>query len=148
MKLHLRIIALFMAFLVIFSTAGLAVSKHFCGDVLKTVAINHEATPCVHQALQVTVDCPVHGKIVIPIKIIEKDCCHETNQLIKNDIPQSISFSTLLTDIQPVFVFTLVTLFNYETVIQNHTKSFSIFEGLAPPLINKSIAVLFQSFLL
>ncbi|MEM1214888.1 MAG: hypothetical protein AAGJ82_04345 [Bacteroidota bacterium] len=61
-----------MAFLLLLSSSGLVVSKHYCRGQLKSVAFFVEATPC-HQNKRL-VSCPVHGTMEITDET-EKGCC-------------------------------------------------------------------------
>src|SRR5690606_1502853 len=37
---------IFLAFLLLFSTTGVAISKHYCGEILQSVSINGETKSC------------------------------------------------------------------------------------------------------
>ena len=41
-----KLFYIFLAFSLLISTAGYAVTKHFCEDVLVHISVGHETTPC------------------------------------------------------------------------------------------------------
>ena len=145
MKLHLRIISVFLAFLMIVSTGGIAISKHICNGEIKNIAINKKAESCNHSQGK-TIQCPVHKDMVITIEAEKNGCCEDTNDLIRDDSEQ-ISYNG---DATPVFEMVLLYSYPYINLIasqkSNDTQHFRDLK--LPPLIHKDIPIEVQSFLL
>lgn len=145
MKIHYRIIALFMAFTVTLATAGIAVSKHICGNVVEKIAINHPAAPCIHDAKPVKISCPEHGEMVIMMENSKMNCCKETTDYIKDDHPKNVTSSDL--SFGPEFFILYPISFTYSFFNDCNFESELNFVNTAiPPLINQEKYVLIDSF--
>ena len=145
MKIHYRIIALFMAFTITLSTAGVAVSKHICGNVVERIAINHQADPCTHDKKSVTITCPEHGEMVIEVDAGKMNCCEETTDYIRDDHPKnlnSVDFS-FFPELVVLYTFTFNTILLTDSF--QGTKLYAV-NAEIPPLINQDKYVLIDSF--
>ncbi len=147
MKLHYRFIALFMAFTVVASTSGIAVSKHICDNVIKKIAINHNAEPCIHKEEEVKIECPEHGEMVLTYDQARMDCCEDTTDYYKDDNPKNLSISEI-TVIPQLFVLFVIVFPEYNFNVFNTNQSLNPDNLVLPPLIDQDIPVLVQSFLL
>lgn len=145
MKIYYRIIALFMALTVTLSTAGVAVSKHICGNVVEKIAINHQADPCIHDAQPTTISCPVHGEMVIEVDASKMNCCSETTDYFRDDHPknQNITDFSFIPEFVILYTFTLnnILLPDYSSGSKLNAVNAEI-----PPLINQDKYVLTESF--
>lgn len=145
MKIHYRIIALFMAFTVTLSTAGIAVSKHICGNVVEKIAINHPADPCIHDTQPITISCPEHGEMAIQMDVSKMNCCNETTDYIRDDHPKNLDATdfSFFPEFIVLYTFTLneILLTNYFSKSKLHAVNAEI-----PPLINQDKYVLIDSF--
>lgn len=146
MKLHIRIISVFLAFLVILSSSGIAVSKHLCNGELKDMAINTKAESCNHAA-SATIKCPIHKDMVLAVETGDKGCCEDTNQLIKEDADQITSSANTLPNFEIVFLYSYayasLNISQHFTQPTLHSVNLKI-----PPLIHREIPIEVQSFLL
>jgi hypothetical protein len=74
--LHISLSSL-LAITLLFFGAGMTIEKHFCGDELKSVAVNEEAKSC----------CPHSSEAP---KSEERDCCNDSSESIDLwDVPNS-----------------------------------------------------------
>jgi len=134
-----------MAFTVILSTAGIAVSKHICGNVVEKIAINHQADPCIHDTQSMSISCPVHGEMVIEVDASKMNCCSETTDYIRDDHPKNFNASNI--SVLPEFVYLYTVILNdirptnYSSALKLHAVNVEI-----PPLINQAMYVLIDSF--
>ena len=143
MKLHLRIISLFLALTIVLSTGGIAISKHLCNGEVKDVAVFHKADPCEHNNSVQPVKCPVHENMIIQPDQISEDCCSETNAYLNDDEPKNTTSTEL--SITAEFVI-LYTHFHYifNNYILDEQPDNTISE--IPPLLNQDLYVLVNVF--
>jgi hypothetical protein len=135
---------LFLAFAVVLSTGGVAISKHMCNGEVKDVAVFHEAESCEHSPAVQLVQCPVHQDMVIPNEGNTDDCCSDTTDLLKDDRPQTETKSFIIPDFQLAILY----VFRYAANNEFEVLKYNIVLLHLPPLINQEITILVQSFLL
>jgi hypothetical protein len=114
-----------IAFLVLSTTTGFSISKHYCSNNLVSITINHEAESC----------CDMD------------DCCHnETNHYQLED---NFVFSYVITDvdIQTIDILfpVIFTILNVETEIDSFSEN--IFSELPLPQNIQTVLSLFQTYL-
>lgn len=125
MRKHIHI---FMAFLLLLSTSGVAISKYYCGNILKEVTILSDGTSCCGD--QDMPDCPCSSET----ETYKVDSDFETVQI------DSDAF-------QPALLFTLNFFLNHFYPEKEHSSLFPKYK--APPLSEPSSIILkVQSFLL
>ncbi len=129
MKLIHQILNVMLAFLLVLSTTGLALHKHYCMGEVKDVAINHHAQSCT-------------GNMDMES---ESGCCQNTVDLFKTDdfnkSGTEIGFDIYKTPVVITYLLIDQDLFS----VSAH---FTQYLNYKPPLINLDIPVLIQSFLL
>ena len=145
MKIHYRIIALFMAFTVTLSTAGVAVSKHICGNVVEKIAINHPADRCIHDTQPMTISCPVHGEMQIGVDASKMNCCEETTDYFRDDHPKNLNTTdvSFIPELIVLYTFTLTDILATDYL---HGSKLHAADAEIPPLINQDKYVLVESF--
>lgn len=62
-----KILNIFLVFLLLFSTAGMAISKHYCGEILQKITVTEDSHSCC-------------GEEEMP-----EDCCNSEITLIKTE---------------------------------------------------------------
>ena len=144
-----RFIALMMAFLMFFSSAGIAMDMHFCQGKLKSVSFFGKAKTCHDMAEGAIKNCPHYKKMMADKKGCseDKNCCSNKTVHFQSDQDQQIQNSNFVVSKQlQQFVIAYVAVFisndfniEYETIPFAHYK---------PPLIQRDIPILNQSFLL
>ncbi len=138
-----------MAALLLVSTINYAVDAHYCQGNLKSIGIFGKAKNC-HEIANSKASCPHHQSKVGDEKEGcnegMKDCCQNNIVVVESDINQYIiqvlasSFDgeTLLV-LGPVSSISDILVIDREQVLDKLYK---------PPLINKDVQVLFESFLI
>ena len=123
-----KYIHIFLAFLLLISTAGIAVSKHYCGNTLQKVSINSDVNSCCEEKMP---NCP---------------CNSETAHYKVDSDFQTVQFFDLDT-FQPILLFSINFLFSYFSIESEQINLVSAYNS--PPLSEpSSIIIKVQSFLL
>ncbi|KAA3641343.1 MAG: hypothetical protein DWQ02_00705 [Bacteroidetes bacterium] len=134
-----------MAGLMLTTTFNLAIDMHYCKGELKSVALFSKAKSC-HSA-EKKKSCPNHPPKPQSDTAEKKNCCQNRGLLINADIDEQVLAQDLTPpgkDFQPdspvIFSFCPTTLLAvWERPVHKEYK---------PPLIQKDIPVLFESYLL
>ena len=130
-----KILAISMAFVVLFSTMSFTFSEHYCGDLLVNSALFSKAESCgmEMQNPSPNKDCS-----------IKKDnCCNDELVKVNGQNQLKIDF-TNLTFQQQVFVSSIV--YSYINLFEVTTSKKVILSDYSPPLVHKKIAILYQVF--
>ncbi|CAL2103081.1 conserved exported protein of unknown function [Tenacibaculum sp. 190130A14a] len=137
-KVFNKIVAITMAFVVLFSTMSFTISSHFCGDNLVEVSYFGKAKSCgMEMENMATLD---------GCSISKKNCCNDTIDFIEGqDTLKKSSFDSLSFEQQlfvTSFYYSYLNLFNtlHDKVVP--------FKDYAPPLIVKDIQVLDEVYLI
>ena len=148
-NLSYRIIALTMALLVFSTSVGFSIDMHFCQGQLKSTSIFGKAKNC-HEMAKMAI-CPHHQKKMEAMddescKEDQKDCCNSKTILVQSDDDKQFQNSNLsLTNNQQQFLFAYVESFHFnQPIIATYSEN----EYYKPPLIQRNLPVLFQSFLI
>ena len=118
-----------LIFLLLISTGGLTINKHFCGGILVSTKINSvldEKSCCGQDETE------------------DMNCCENETQLIQVD--EDYVFSSKPVAFEPI----VLTLFYQHFDINFHTKNNNLvpfFSGISPPTI-KNISLLFCSLII
>ncbi|MCI5092686.1 hypothetical protein [Phaeodactylibacter sp.] len=134
-----------LAVLLLISSTGLVLSKHYCNGDLKSTALFAEAAPC-HQNKKLK-SCPAHGTMPVSDEDApqKKGCCDTETDFVKVDDDQveaSLEFN--LFDYPALFA-TLVVLAGFSPVDEDD-KSRHYFT-YKPPLLICDLPVRLQTFL-
>ncbi|WKK85640.2 hypothetical protein QYS48_00580 [Marivirga arenosa] len=137
------ILALFLSFLVLSTSLGAVMYKHYCGDNLQDVALSESDQHCTHhQDDKKMPACHKH-------EADKEGCCKtETQKIAVDDIQQEKESNSILKS-GSSFVSVIYVLVNYlfSSPLDNQARiSFVYFDG--PPLYKASLEVLYQSFLI
>ena len=132
-----KIAAVFMTFVVLFSTMSFTVSEHYCGDSLVDSALFSKAE-----------SCGMEQEIPLPNKdcnVSKKNCCSD---IIKQFEGQS-ELKTHVSNInfeQHVFITSFV--YSYINLFDGIQENIAPFKYYSPPLLVKDIQVLDSVFLI
>jgi len=134
-----KILALILAFIVLFSSFSFTVEKHVCMGEVMDVSFFTEAESC---DMVMEEECVVHD---FPGNQIEEEpCCNNIQELIPgNQNEQQAINSFELNSVQFALAFTYTYLNLFET-----KEEITPFIDSSPPLIDKDYQVLYQSFLI
>ncbi len=136
-QLFRKILAIFMAFVVLFSTMSFTISEHFCGDLLVDSALFSKAESCGMEMETATKDNDCNS--------IKKDCCSDEIKTFEGQNNLKIDFSSLNFE-QQVFVASFS--YTYINLFEGSATNISPFKYYTPPLLVLDILVLDQVFLI
>jgi hypothetical protein len=141
--LILKAFHIILAFLLLISTSGFMVSKHFCQGELKSIALLVQATPC-HQNKAMK-HCPMHAASDQNGEQESKGCCDTENDFVKAENEQlATEMEPHLID-YPVLLAVLAVLVGLEVVEEDaKTRQFLTYK---PPLLVCDLPVRLQTFL-
>ena len=132
-----KIIATFMAFVVLFSTMSFTISEHYCGDYLVDSALFSKAESC---GMEMGVSFPVDDCS------IEKDnCCSDVLKQIEGQNELKTDLSNLNFK-QQLFVASFI--YSYVNLFEGLEENIIPFKYYSPPLLIKDIQVLDEVFLI
>lgn len=78
-----RLFHIILAVVVFFSSTGVVLSKHYCQNELKSVAIFHKAKACHKQHAMKS--CPFHPGMMIPASEADKNCCDDETSYFQDE---------------------------------------------------------------
>tara|TARA_A100001011_G_scaffold93511_1_gene98453 strand:- start:4451 stop:4870 length:420 start_codon:yes stop_codon:yes gene_type:complete len=133
-----KILSVFMAFVVLFTTMSFTIDMHYCGDTLVDVSLFTKAESCGMEEAQPSKNCE------IPV-ISEKKCCSD-QQIIKEASNELISSFDQLNFEQQLFLAALV----YHSLIfsQGLEENPNFYKNYSPPLVSKLIYKLDETYLI
>jgi hypothetical protein len=132
-----NITSLFLAFLVLFSTMSLTINEHYCGDVLVDVTVYSNANTC-------GTDMHSFEKNLQNV-ITKKECCNNEHIVKEGQNELNISTNSLSFD-QQLFVASFI--YSYVNLFEGLDNKIIPFRDYSPPLVDKDIQVLYQTFLI
>jgi len=144
-----RLIALMLAFLMFFSSAGFAMDMHFCQGKLKSVSFFGKAKTCHDMADNTMKNCPHHKKMMAEKKGCseDKNCCSNKTVHFQSDQDHQLQTADFVVTKQlKQFVIAYVSVFLGEDF--DLKREVIAFARYKPPLIPRDIPVLHQAFLL
>ncbi len=132
MKQFNNIATIFLAGLLMLSTVGVTLNKHYCMGRLKNVAVFEEAKSCAEK-MGMEEDCP-------------KNCCDDESHELRIKELNKATFDVDLTpDLKLVAT---ITLFVHSLGAESSLIETPDYTYYKPPLIEQDIPILVQSFLI
>lgn len=132
-NIFLKISAIILSVLVLFSTFSFNVDKHYCGEFLVDVSFTGEATGCGME-----MDSKATTK--------KKNCCKdETLKIEGQEELQLTSFDKITFEKQQFFT---AFVFSYQNLFVEQSRAQSIERIFPPPEIHQNYQVIYQSFLI
>lgn len=133
-----KIIALILAFIVLFSSFSFTVEKHICMGEITDVSYFTAADSCG----MIDEDCDINNSS--ETKIQKEKCCNNVHELIPgNQNEQQALQSFEIDPVQFVFAYT----YTYLNLFEAKEKTIA-FDYYPPPQVGKDIQVLYQTFLI
>ena len=127
MQIAKNIANIALALLILASTTGITLHKHYCMGHLRNVALMHEAAPC-------------NGEMEMPL-----DCCKDTVEEFKVEELNKASFSF---DVSPeLYLISFVGYVLYDVGLPAAIPNQTAFLNFKPPLIEPDIYLRVQSIL-
>ncbi len=136
-QVFVKISAILMSLVVLFSTMSFSISEHYCGDLLVDSALFSKAESCgmEMEKSSSTNDCSVD----------KEDCCNDVVKHIEGQNELKTDLSNLNLE-QQVFVASFV--YSYINLFEGLEENIIPFKYYSPPLIVTDIHVLDQVFLI
>lgn len=123
-----KIVYIFLVLILLFSTTGIAVSKHFCGEILQSISVNDLAKSCCDEQ-----DMP-------------EDCCNNQVSLEKTEEIQVSDASLKLAPAPYILLYFTSDFLEFSAHQSGLINPVALFDS--PPLVHQEIFILDQSFLL
>lgn len=137
-KFFLKISSVFLAFTVMFSTLSFTVEKHVCMGEITDVSFFIEADTCGMTAD----DCD--AKDSLETKAEKEKCCNNLQELIQGNQNEQQALNSLeLNQLQFILTFT----YTYLNLFEPST-NLNLANIYSPPLVDRDINVLYQTFLI
>ena len=144
-----RLVALIMAFLMFFSSAGFAMDMHFCQGKLKSISFFGKARTCHDMAEGTMKNCPRHKKMMAEKKSCSEDnnCCSNKTIHFQSDQDQQyqVGNGVVISPQLQYFVIAFVEAFINSSIVETDKPSFAHYK---PPLKPRDIYVLLETYLL
>jgi len=154
-SLTYRLSALFLTFLMLFSSIGFSMDVHFCNEGLGSVSFFGKADECadVIEDEELTHDCcgsheveKSHcEKTSTDCEIGDEDCCHNESFTFQTMHDASHSNSLEIANIDLTFV--TIFIFNHFHLFEGESTVEDFFYYSSPPIVN-DVTVLHQVFLI
>ncbi len=137
MKILRAIVSLLIAAVILVSTTSFTVSMHLCGGRVESIAILDKATPCAMEQLP-----PCHQQMMK-----KTGCCEDHELKIEGkDLSSKVQEVIQLQHQQFSWVLDLPII--QKVILSTESVSTSSFTYYSPPLLDRDITVLKQSFLI
>ncbi|WP_111710034.1 HYC_CC_PP family protein [Lutibacter citreus] len=131
-----KIVAFLMAFVVLFSTMSFTIDMHYCGDTLVDSSIFHKAETCgMEMEKSSEKDC----------SISKKNCCSNEQLNVEGTNELQNSIDTISFE-QQLFISSFI--YTYINLFEGLKANTSSFETYRPPLVNKLIFKLDETYLI
>ena len=139
MKLLKSILSCSLAFIVLVSSSSFVVNMHFCGGHVQSVSLIEEAAPC---PMEVQLP-PCHKKMAIK----KSGCCEDTHVAFEGK-----DFNAKLHDFSMLAWHAMNSVANLPLIMEvvqvNEALAYSSHIPYKPPIVERDIPVLIQSFLI
>jgi hypothetical protein len=135
-----KILSVFLSFTVLFSTLSFSVDQHVCMGEVTDTSYFSDADSC--GMIMEVEDCAIDG--LTDDKVQREKCCNDIHELIPgNQTEQKALQSFEIEKAQ----FLLVFYCTYINLLEDDTDELP-FRSHSPPLVDKDINVLYQTFLI
>ena len=131
-----KIMSFAMAFVVLFSTLSFTINMHYCGDTLVETAMFHKAKGCGMEMQKPSTESCAFTK---------KNCCNDEQLVVDGQdelqlLVDKISFE------QHLFIASFV--YTYINLFEGFDENVNSYEEYEPPLVNKQIYKIDESYLI
>ena len=136
-QFFIKISAILMAFVVLFSTMSFTISEHYCGDYLVDSALFSKAESCGMelQKPSPTDDCNIN----------KDNCCSDVVKQFEGQTNLKTDFAKLTFEQQ---VFVTAFIYSYVNLFEGLDKNIVPFKDYSPPFIVRDVQTLDQVFLI
>ncbi len=144
MKRFRKISAILLSILVLLCSTSFTFSMHFCMGQLESIVLFSTAEPCEMATKKSTCASEKHDPDC-DHEINKNGCCEDHTLIIEGREDLKVVSKVTLPDFQ-VAAFVIYTLVSY--LFLEPTTDYSSYKDYSPPLIERDIPVLVQSFLI
>src|SRR5210317_1094000 len=135
-KVFHKIMSLFLAFVVLFSTMSFTVNMHYCGDTLVETAIFKKAKGCgMEMEKPSTEGC----------SITKKNCCDDEQLAIEGQDELQLQVDKITFE-QQLFIASFV--YTYINLFEGYNEDINSFREYKPPLVKRRIYKLDETYLI
>ncbi|MFT7155755.1 MAG: hypothetical protein ACI8Q1_000758 [Parvicella sp.] len=131
-----KIMSLFMAFVVLFSTMSFTVDMHYCGDILVETALFHKAKGCGME---------MEKPLIEGCSITKKNCCNDEQLVVDGQDELQLSVDKISFE-QELFIASFVC--TYSNLFEGFDNEVSSFEKYKPPLVIRQLYKIDETYLL
>ncbi|WP_242135115.1 HYC_CC_PP family protein [Aestuariivivens marinum] len=131
-----KVISVFMAFLVFFSTMSFTVNMHYCGDVLVEMAIFKKAKGCGMEMQNPSTDS---------CSVSKKNCCSDEQSVVNGQDELKLPIDQLSFE-QQQFVVSFIHA--YLDSFEGFNKNINVYKAYKPPLVVRQIYKLDETYLI
>lgn len=132
-----KILAVSMAFVVMFTTMSFTMDMHYCGASLVDLSFFSSADSCGMDKIKSTQDCET--------EITTSSCCTEQQLVKEANQDLKISFDKLTLE-QQTFVATF--LYSYINLFEDFDENIKSFIDYSPPFLERDIQLLYELYLI
>jgi hypothetical protein len=134
-------LALLLSASTVFSSTGVRISQHWCGNILVNATIWGDAEPCDHFSSSCEKNCAFHQKLAAAAK----NCCQERTVVVEGG-DEDYQASALVLEV----IHSLADIDRpLESVLAYHDSfSWVSVQDFAPPPLEQDLQSLFQSYLI
>ncbi|MCL5130352.1 hypothetical protein [Algibacter sp. L4_22] len=135
-KVSHKIMSFVMTIVVLCSTMSFTMNMHYCGDSLVETALFHKAKGCgMDMQKPATKDC----------KITEKNCCSDKQLVVDGQDELQLQVDAISFE-QQLFIASFV--YTYTNLFEGSDHTDSTLEAYKPPLVNKQLFKLDETYLI
>jgi hypothetical protein len=135
-KVFHKIMSLFLAFVVLFSTMSFTVNMHYCGDALAETAIFHKAEGCGMEMDQPSSE---------GCDIAKKNCCKDEQLVINGQDELQLQVDKISFE-QQIFIASFV--YTYLNLFEGLENNVSSYEEYRPPLVIRQLYKIDETYLI
>ena len=135
-KVFHKIMSLFLAFVVLFSTMSFTVNMHYCGDTLAETAIFHKAEGCGMEMDQPSTE---------GCDIAKKNCCNDEQLVINGQDELQLQVDKISFE-QQIFIASFV--YTYLNLFEGLENNVSSYEEYRPPLVIRQLYKIDETYLI
>ncbi len=133
-----KLMAVFMAAVVLMTTMSFTVDMHYCGDTLVDFSFVRQVETCGMEKEQVTTSCEK------PM-VSQKSCCSDEQMVKQGQDDLKTSFDTLSFEQQ---TFIAAFTYSYIKLFEGTASTDVSYKDYPPPFVKRDVQVLHQTFLI
>jgi hypothetical protein len=131
-----KILAIVMAFVVLFSTMSFTVDMHFCGDTLVATSLFQEVTGCGMEMEKPAAE---------GCAIVKSNCCKDKQMLIDGQDEMQLSIAVISFD-QQVFITSFI--YTHIYLLKGLDTTVTVHQAYREPLVSRQLYKLAETYLI